>query len=296
MPFADPDGRRVGLVYLYRQGTSCPFAPAPGPERRRDNLLEIQVRDTSAASCPGEGPVALARRVGRSRDVSDRPMMVVRTDLGRLSFGTRPGRCSHLARPPVDRPVGGSGSVTSMLEIDSARVAEIGKYQVLVDPPRADLLALVEVAAQVAQVPMATINLITDTAQHQVAAYGFDAAVCAREDSMCNLVLDAGAPVVVPDASRDDRFTTTRSSRGSSVRSLLRHPPAGDPGGCRDRHALRVRHGPRELSAEQEHALVALADRVVDLLELELRTGELRRSNEALTAFAGQVSPTGATR
>jgi signal transduction histidine kinase len=58
------------------------------------------------------------------------------------------------------------------------------------------------------------------------------------------------------------------------------------------------------MSGEQEHALGALADRVVDLLELELRTrrlsgtvaelesaqAELRRSNERLTAFAGQVS------
>ncbi|RYJ04986.1 MAG: GAF domain-containing protein, partial [Actinomycetales bacterium] len=53
---------------------------------------------------------------------------------------------------------------------------------------------------------MATINLITDTAQYQVATHGFDASVCRREDSMCNLVLHTGAPVVVPDASQDERF------------------------------------------------------------------------------------------
>jgi signal transduction histidine kinase len=47
---------------------------------------------------------------------------------------------------------------------------------------------------------------------------------------------------------------------------------------------------PRELTDEQEHALTGLADRVVDLLELELRTRELKRSNEQLAAFAGQVS------
>ena len=181
--------------------------------------------------------------------------------------------------------------MTSTLEIDSARVAEIGKYQVLVDPPRADLLALVEVAAQVAQVPMATINLITDTAQHQVAAYGFDAAVCAREDSMCNLVLDAGAPVVVPDASRDDRFRDNPFVTGilGSVRFYATHQ-LRTPEGVVIGTLCVFDTVPRELSAEQEHALVALADRVVDLLELELRTRELRRSNEALTAFAGQVS------
>ena len=91
-------------------------------------------------------------------------------------------------------------------------MAEIDRYRVLTRPPRQDLLALVEVAAQVAGVPMATINLITETEQHQVAAHGFDAAVCAREDSMCNLVLHVGHPVIVPDASRDDRASATTRS------------------------------------------------------------------------------------
>lgn len=54
VPFADPEGRRVGLVYLYKQGTFYPFAPAPAGEHRRDNLLEIQVRDTLGAELPIE--------------------------------------------------------------------------------------------------------------------------------------------------------------------------------------------------------------------------------------------------
>lgn len=51
--------QRLGLVYLYKQGTFYPFAPAPGPERRRDNLLEIQVRDGLA------GELAIERDLGR---------------------------------------------------------------------------------------------------------------------------------------------------------------------------------------------------------------------------------------
>jgi hypothetical protein len=52
VPFAQPDGRRVGLVYLYKQGTFYPFAPT-GPHQR-DNLLEISVRDTLGAELPME--------------------------------------------------------------------------------------------------------------------------------------------------------------------------------------------------------------------------------------------------
>jgi hypothetical protein len=52
VPFHDASGRRVGLVYLYKQGTFYAFAPT-GP-KSRDNLLEIQVRDTLAAELPME--------------------------------------------------------------------------------------------------------------------------------------------------------------------------------------------------------------------------------------------------
>jgi hypothetical protein len=50
--FADPSGRRLGLVYLYKQGTFYPFAPAGG--QQRDNVLEIQVRDLVGDDLPVE--------------------------------------------------------------------------------------------------------------------------------------------------------------------------------------------------------------------------------------------------
>jgi signal transduction histidine kinase len=149
----------------------------------------------------------------------------------------------------------------------------------------------VEVAAHVAQVPMATINLITDTEQVQVATHGFDASVCLREDSMCNTVLHEGVPVVVPDASLDERFRDNPFVTGvlGDVRFYATHQ-LRTPEGVVIGTLCVFDTVPRELTDEQEHALVGLADRVVDLLELELRTRELKRSNEQLAAFAGQVS------
>ena len=60
VPFADPGGRTVGLVYLYKRGTFYPFAPArsgagtrPDP-LARDNLLELSVRDALVGELPIE--------------------------------------------------------------------------------------------------------------------------------------------------------------------------------------------------------------------------------------------------
>ncbi len=52
-------GRHVGLVYLYKQGTFYAYCPVGEPgdaqrEQRRDNLLEIQIRDALAAELPME--------------------------------------------------------------------------------------------------------------------------------------------------------------------------------------------------------------------------------------------------
>lgn len=188
---------------------------------------------------------------------------------------------------------------------DQRRTLEIERYRVLVDPPRTDLAALVAIAAQVAEVPMAAINLITATEQHQVAVAGIDAAVCAREDSMCNRAIEEEVPVIVADARTDDRFRDNPFVTGiiGRVRFYASHQ-LRTPDGVVIGTLCVFDEEPRTLGADQQQALAQLADRVVDVLELELRTreltstveelertrSELERSNVQLAAFAGQVS------
>jgi len=106
-------------------------------------------------------------------------------------------------------------------------MAQIEAYALLEAPPRADLVALAEVAALVADVPMATVNLITDTEQHQIATAAFETSICAREDSMCAVVLDEAVSVIVSDArprpaprsaaSASSTWCRARSTRSSAA-------------------------------------------------------------------------------
>lgn len=188
---------------------------------------------------------------------------------------------------------------------DLARETEIAGYQVLGSPPRRDLQALVDLAARFCEVPTAAINLITAREQHQVAAVGFEASICSRADSMCAAILHDPEPVFVEDASRDERFADNPFVTGQigKVRFYAASQlvtPQGVPIGT----LCVFDDQPRVLTAEQREALSTLADRVVDVLELGLRTSqlehslveltaardELRRSNEQLGVFAGQVS------
>ncbi len=185
------------------------------------------------------------------------------------------------------------------------RVAVLERYQVLDRPPRRELLALVDLAARVSGVPMATINLITDTQQHQVATVGFERSICSYEESMCTRVLEDGRPIVSYDAREDERFSANPFVTGAlgNVRFYASHPLT-TPEGVMIGTLCVFDDRPRRLETEQAGMLATLASRVMDVLELELRgrqlesaLGELQvahdalaRSNERLAAFAGQVS------
>ena len=188
---------------------------------------------------------------------------------------------------------------------DAARVEQIAEYVVLGTPPRRDLQALVELAAQICRVPSAVINLITASEQVQVAAVGLDPAVCAREDSMCAAILHETDPVVVPDASLDPRFAGNPFVTGAiaDVRFYAANHLV-TPEGVAVGTLCVFDDQPRVLDESQRQALRTLADRVVDVLELGVRSrqlerslgqlhstqDELRRSNEELAAFASQAA------
>lgn len=51
--FTDPGGRKLALVYLFKQGTFYPFAPRSDSDQR-DNILELQIRDRLKGELPME--------------------------------------------------------------------------------------------------------------------------------------------------------------------------------------------------------------------------------------------------
>ena len=181
----------------------------------------------------------------------------------------------------------------------------IEQYRVLDSPPAPDLQSLVEFTAQICEVPSAAINLVTGTEQYSIATHNFDHRVCARDDSMCAAVMSEPGAVVVSDASRDPRFETNPFVSGvlGAVRFYASAALVASNGLTVGRLCI-FDEEPRELKPLQEAALVTLAQRVMDILELRFRSrqledslleltrtrDELERSNEHLTLFAEQVS------
>ena len=186
------------------------------------------------------------------------------------------------------------------------RAAVIRELDLLDAPPRGDLVAVADLAAQVCGVPMAAINLLTDHEQHCLAPGGsWPHAACAIDDSMCAHMLD---PRAVPGgragllgATRASPTTPSSTARLDAIRFYAsqrlvtpgtrpRHPVRLRPGRATSttprslpRHAGRPgRRRPRALGAQPRPGAAAGRGRG--------GAPQLERSNERLGSFAGQVS------
>jgi signal transduction histidine kinase len=187
---------------------------------------------------------------------------------------------------------------------DHERDHEVSRYQVI-GVPLPELEDLAAVAAALCHVPVVAIRLMRLDTEVTVAAVGVEPSVCPREDSMCNLVLYAGHPIEVSDASKDPRWADNPQVNGqvSSFRFYYAQQLVS-PRGIVVGTMCVFDYVPRVLTDEDHVLLRRIAGRVVDLLELHLRTheleetvheltaarAELQRSNEMLGTFAGQVA------
>ncbi|GAB3861143.1 ATP-binding protein [Dactylosporangium cerinum] len=188
---------------------------------------------------------------------------------------------------------------------EQERLRSLADFGIIGAPPLPDLPSVVELAAYICGVPNAVVNIISADQQHQMAAYGFEAGVCAREDSMCAISIVEPETVVVPDATLDARFARNPFVTGEidDVRfyasAHLRD---------RDGHVLGslcvFDQKPHDLTPQQREGLDKLARMVMDVMDLhrhgqlleraldqvQRTTRELQRSNASLQHFAGQVS------
>jgi signal transduction histidine kinase len=151
---------------------------------------------------------------------------------------------------------------------DVGRLAALHEYGLLDAPAGPDLEAVLRVAAQVAGVPTATVNLVDERRQCQITTVGFAGGDSARDESMCAVSLTIGGFMHVPDAAADPRFATNPWVTG--VRGGVRFYSAA-PLVTAQGYALGTLcvfdDVPRELDADRIARLQDLAQVVVGLFE-----------------------------
>ncbi|MDR7276182.1 sensor histidine kinase [Catenuloplanes atrovinosus] len=153
-------------------------------------------------------------------------------------------------------------------ERERLRVATLHEYGLLDAPADDELEAVVRVAAQVAGVPTATLNLIDENRQCQLTTTGFAGADSPRDESMCAIRFLEGRPIVVRDARadpdyRDNPWVTGRLAGVRFYASIPLVTPSG--------HALGTLcvfdAEPGELDERQVARLEDLASVILALFE-----------------------------
>jgi signal transduction histidine kinase len=181
---------------------------------------------------------------------------------------------------------------------EQQRLAALHEYRLLDAPAGDELEAVVRVAAMVAGVPTATLNLIDENRQCQLTTTGFDGGVSDRADSMCAVRFETGEFTYLPDARLDPDFAANPWVTGGlgDVRFYASAPLVTPQG-----HALGslcVFHDRvHEIGPEQIDRLKDLAQIILALFERRRQAREnadlaadLQRSNTELEQFAGVVS------
>ncbi|MFC5382649.1 diguanylate cyclase domain-containing protein [Aquipuribacter nitratireducens] len=127
---------------------------------------------------------------------------------------------------------GGHGRSDRDHERERARLEALHGYGVLDTPPAPELEALVRVAAHLAGVPTATLNLLDTSRQCQLTTVGFEGGDSPREHAMCDVTVQTEETVTAVDARHDPRFWTNpwvdgRYARVRGYASVPLRSPAG---------------------------------------------------------------------
>lgn len=184
---------------------------------------------------------------------------------------------------------------------EKLRLETLHRYGVLDTPSDDELDAIVRIAALVAGVPYATLNLIDENRQCQLTTFGFEGGVSSRDDSMCALYFTEGNVIVSNDASIDVRYETNPWVTGKlgSVRAYASAPLKTAEGPVLGSLCV-FDTKPGSFTQDQMDRLADTANVVVALFErrrqardladreaaLRYAVQDLERSNEDLQNFA----------
>lgn len=171
------------------------------------------------------------------------------------------------------------------------RLAALQRYVEADVPPVAELAGLVRVAATVAGVPTATLNLLETAVQVNHVAHGFTGGSCALEESLCSVALAERSALHVPDARLDPRFADSPwvDGRLDSIR-LYASSPLVTPDGWMIGTLCVFDAHPGALGPEVLLALDDLAAQAMALLERRRLERVAQEATAAKSAFLAAVS------
>lgn len=157
-----------------------------------------------------------------------------------------------------------------------ARLATLKKYDILDTEPDAALDAMVELAAYICQTPIAAISLVDENRQWFKAITGLNAKETPRDVAFCAHTILSSETMVVPDATKDERFCDNPLVTSAPDIRFYAGVPLAAPTGEHLGTLCVIDQVARELSPAQLDAINVLAKNVMAHLDLRLSHKQAR--------------------
>ncbi|MDN3654651.1 ATP-binding protein [Ferruginibacter paludis] len=162
------------------------------------------------------------------------------------------------------------------------RLSALKELNIIDTAPEQDYDDIVRLASQICKTPISLITLLDEQRQWFKANHGMAATQTPRDISFCTHAIRQGDIMIVPDASKDERFTVnplvTSDPGIRFYAGVPIHSEAGFPLGT----LCVIDHKPHTLTSEQVFALQVLAKQVQKLLVLRAKIGGMEKAEAIL--------------
>lgn len=168
---------------------------------------------------------------------------------------------------------------------EQARMAALSRYGVLDTPAEPAFDRITQLVRTILGVPISVVSLIDADRQWFKSHAGLDASETPRDIAFCNHTIRQRAPMVIPDATTDTRFSANPLVTGNpNIRSYA-GIPLETPDGYNVGSLCAIDTVPRDFPPAQIEILKSLAALAVEQLELR-RIAERDYLSGALTRRA----------
>lgn len=168
-------------------------------------------------------------------------------------------------------------AVYPLLSNENERLAALESYHILDTAEEKDFDDLAILASAICQTPIALISLVHKDRQWFKAHHGTAETETHRDFSFCaHAIAEPSEVLVVPDASKDDRFQTNPLVTGDPGIVFYAGVPLVNSDGFSLGTLCVIDQHTRQLNDEQVKALKVIARQVIDKLELRKNIEEVK--------------------
>lgn len=171
---------------------------------------------------------------------------------------------------------------------EKERLKALDNYQILDSINEHDFDRITELASLICDAPISLVSLVDEKRQWFKSSVGLDVRETSRDLAFCQYAIMEPEMFVVPDATKDDRFSQNDLVTGKPDIRFYAGYPLIDPQGYALGTLCVIDRAPRRLSPKQEKALSLLGQEVISLI-IERRQRQELRSFQKLFNFSNDL-------